>query len=617
MDDNSLLGIFGSGKPNKHKLLVSIDGNPDGINEICDMSIFHYLIKENSNPFIRKKLVVPEWLQITDHTSQIIQVETHRQIVNSNSDSNGLTDIFIVYQTKSEIDEDFWWSLDKQANQITMQRSHDRDAVKNNLIGERREGIEIIAEKLEGKGCMMELLTLLWINMTIKEKYQRNLSRCESIIPLIMKKITKTRYEYDKKDFKYSALSAEEKNPDLREIIDFLSNVSNWHPLVIAIYLGDIELIDQVQQNGKYNVNDIYDKFTLLNLAILFYSKIEMIRHLLEKLNVDPLKQDEMGRNALQMAAKFNRETEIINLLLLNRKIPIDECDASGTTALNYAIMASNTTIVKCLLDNGADPKRLDRNDRSPLHVAAFYTRDPKIIDLLLQNKGKVDVNECNKFGLTALHYAAKTSNHTTARHLMKIRGANVNCREKRGLTPLHLAAFFAKDMDMINLFLNNRKVHLHCCDEVGQNVVAYAKKNIFGLRQKIIGRLNEKDGAIIKEYNLLKQAKLNMPDIPIWKRLIWNPENKPKLFFIPCADLKPGKGWNVSQSALIRSIANKKSIEQLCSAQSEVFESPNSLSYIDPCSKIEQVEIYQSNVIMIYDARWYDSVSLFHDSQD
>jgi ankyrin repeat protein len=449
---------------------------------------------------------VPKLLQITDHKSQIIQVETHRQKPIS-SDSIGLTEIFIVFQTISE-KGDFWWSLDKHVNRIIVLRSHEKDAIKNNLIGERRQEIEIIAEKLEGKGCMMELLTLLWINMTIKKKYQRNLSR----------------YEYDQSDFKYSALSAEEKNPDLRDIIDFLSNVSNWHPLVMAIYLEDIELFDQVQQHGKYNVNGVYNKFTLINLAILS-SKIEMIQHLLEKFNVNPLKRDKMGRNALHMTAKFKRETEIVNLLLLNHKIKIDQCDASGTTALNYAIMASNTNIVQCLLDKGADPKRLDQHDRSPLHVAAFYTRDTKIIDLLLENKGKVDVNECNKFGLTPLHHAVKTSNHTTARHLMK-RGANVNCRDKRGLTPLHLAAFCAKDMDMIDLFLNNKKVDLHYCDEVGQNVVAYAKKNIYGLRQKIIDRLNEKDGAIIKEYHLLKQAKLNMPDISIWKRLIWNPEN-------------------------------------------------------------------------------------------
>nr|CAH0103688.1 unnamed protein product [Daphnia galeata] len=577
------------------------------------MFIFLCLIKENSEPFIRKKLIVPKLLQEIDPTSQIIEAETHRQRPSS-SDTIGLTEIFIVFQT----DGDIWWSLDKHVNHIIVQCSHNKDAVKNNFKGKSRGGIEIIAE-LKGKGCMMELLTLLWINMIIDTKYQRNLSRCESIIPLIMKKMTKKRFEYNS-DFKYSALSAEEKNPDLRDIIDFLSNVSNWHPLVIAIYLEDNNLLDQVQQNGNYNVNGIYNKFTLINLAILF-SKIEMIQHLLEKMRVDPLKQDETGRNALHMAAKFNGETEIINLLLLNRKIKIDQCSASGTTALNYAIMASNTTIVKCLLDKGADPKRLDQHDRSPLHVAAFYTRDTKIIDLLLQNQGIVDINECNKFGLTALHHAVKTSNHTTARHLMK-RGANVNCRDKRGLTPLHVAAFCAKDMDMINLFLYNEKVDLHCCDELGQNVVTYAKKNIYGLRQQIIDRLNEKDGGIIKESNLLKQTKSEM-HISIWRRNVWNPfvgsptleKNKPKLFFMPFADLKPGKGFKISESALIRYVANEKdeTVQQINWNKSEMPGELNILNNIDRSSKISEVQIYQSSSNRLEQLFDYKDPSLRH----
>nr|CAH0106531.1 unnamed protein product [Daphnia galeata] len=578
---------------------INIDENHEiDVLDCFSDSIFHYLIKENSDPIIGKKLVVPKLLQLIDDKSKIIQVETYRQRPASNSDSNRLTEIFIVFQTISEKDGDFWWSLDKFKDHVIVQRSHDKDAVKNNFKGERREGIEIIAEKLEGKGCIREIFTILWINMIVDIKYQRNLSRCESIIPLIMKKITKTRYEYDNSDFKYSALSAEEENPDLRDIIDFLSNVTNWHPLVIAIYLRDIELFDQVQQNGKYKINNICDKFTLLNLAILF-SQIEMIQHLLEKMNANPLNRDEMGKNALHMAAKFNGETEIINLLL-NHKIEIDQYDASGTTALNYAIMASNTKVVQCLLDKGANPKRFDRNDRSPLHVAAFYTRNTKIIDLLLQNQGKVDINESNKFGLTALHHAAKTSNHKTARHLME-RGANVNCRDQRGLTPLHLAAFCAKDMDMIDLFLNNKKVDLHCCDEFGQNVVAYAKKNTYELRQQIIDRLNEKDGGIIKEYNLLKQtnSEMNM----LWRfsvsllKFFRNRRPEPTFFFVPFADLKPGKGCEISESALIRYVANGKdeTIHQMNWDESETPGELNILNNIDRCSKISEVQIYQS----------------------
>jgi ankyrin repeat protein len=143
-----------------------------------------------------------------------------------------------------------------------------------------------------------------------------------------------------------------------------------------------------------------------------------MVQHLQGKLKAHPLSCDEKGRNALHMAAKLNKETEIINLLLKNKQIQIDQCDGNGTTALNHAIMASNTTVVRYLLDNGADHKRLDQIGCLPLHVAASYATDMKIIDLLLGKKKTVDVDDYDKFGFTALHIAAMASNVTTARHL-------------------------------------------------------------------------------------------------------------------------------------------------------------------------------------------------------
>jgi ankyrin repeat protein len=71
-------------------------------------------------------------------------------------------------------------------------------------------------------------------------------------------------------------------------------------------------------------------------------------------------------------------------------------------------------------------------------------------------------------------------------------KGADINRRDKEGITPLLLAAKFAKDMELIDLFLDNKKGYLHYCDQLGQNVIAYAEKNIYGLRTKIINRVKK-----------------------------------------------------------------------------------------------------------------------------
>jgi ankyrin repeat protein len=601
MDNISLLGIF-KGELIELFFLPSVDENPtNDDHKIPQHDLFQSLLNQNTQSSILREI---------DHKSKIIEVETHRQRgkPNTNNSTKPSVDIFMVFKTASEKDGESWWSLEKTAkNAVILQRSRNKNEVKNQLKGETREGIQLIAEELEGKGCMRQLLTLLWIHMIVDAKYQRYLSRCESLIPLIMKKITKIRYEYET-DFTYSALSAEERNPDLSEMINFLSNVSNWHPLVISTYLGDVNKLDELKQDAKYNINDIYNNFTLLNLAILF-SKTKMFQHLLEKLKADPTKCDEKGRNALHMAAKFNNETEIINLLLKNKKIKIDQCDRKGTTALHHAVMASNTEIVKCLLDNDADPKRLDQIGRSPLCLAASYATDTKIIDLLLENKEIIDVNECDKFGDTTLHLAAMASNVTTARHLLA-KGADINRRDKRGLTPLHVAAFFAKDMELINLFLNDENVDLHYCDELGQNIIAYALKNTYKLRQEIIERVKEKDNRVIKEYNLLKLATSEI-HIPISKRIVGTASTshflsgliasltknyKWKLFYVPFADLKPGKGIEISESVLIRNIADRINITQANFSKSEMCNTTKLLGDLNLHLKITQVQICESS---------------------
>jgi ankyrin repeat protein len=85
---------------------------------------------------------------------------------------------------------------------------------------------------------------------------------------------------------------------------------------------------------------------------------------------------------------------------------------------------------------------------------------------------------------------AAIASNDITAKHLMK-RGADPNVKDKFGRTPFHCAVVWAKDMDIVDVFLNNKQVDVNSLDIDERNVFYYAECNEHGLTEEIIDRLN------------------------------------------------------------------------------------------------------------------------------
>jgi hypothetical protein len=48
-------------------------------------------------------------------------------------------------------------------------------------------------------------------------------------------------------------------------------------------------------------------------------------------------------------------------------------------------------------------------------------------------------------------------------------KGADINRRDKEGITPLLVAAKYAKDMEMINVFFNNKKVDRYIATNWGK----------------------------------------------------------------------------------------------------------------------------------------------------
>ena len=103
-------------------------------------------------------------------------------------------------------------------------------------------------------------------------------------------------------------------------------------------------------------------------------------------------------------------------------------------------------------LDNGLDVQSKDEHGDTPLHYAAEFNGDPRVISLLL-DRG-VEIDDPGR-GLTPLLLSAGNNSRPVVAFLLE-RGADVSARAKdSGYTPLHYAAQ-NEDVDVVRLFLQH-----------------------------------------------------------------------------------------------------------------------------------------------------------------
>jgi ankyrin repeat protein len=124
-----------------------------------------------------------------------------------------------------------------------------------------------------------------------------------------------------------------------------------------------------------------------------------------------------------------------------------DKTMAAGTTPFTRAARSADIELMHLLLDKGADPKLVGKDNQTPLMVAAGVAYNDHIrgseADALEAVKLCVslglEVNAATDKGETALHGAAHRGADSIAKYLLE-QGANLNVRNKRGFTPLDIA---------------------------------------------------------------------------------------------------------------------------------------------------------------------------------
>lgn len=128
---------------------------------------------------------------------------------------------------------------------------------------------------------------------------------------------------------------------------------------------------------------------------------------------------------------------------LLSSGIPISAmANGAGRTPLHAACARAHLPLMRIIVAAGigaSDLGAADKNGVTPLMLAARSGDEdaaPRLIELLL--RAGVSVAAADAAGATALHYGAGSAASLAA--LLR-RGADINCRDKTGVTPLMRAA--------------------------------------------------------------------------------------------------------------------------------------------------------------------------------
>ena len=185
-------------------------------------------------------------------------------------------------------------------------------------------------------------------------------------------------------------------------------------------------------------------------LAAVRASDVNRASSLLEQgANPDTTTGDRNSRSLLIMATILG-DLEMAKLLLANRA-SVDQQDADGLTALNWAALRGRTAVAKLLLEHHASVDMADQQEVTPL-LYAIGTRNRELSQLLLARGANPNVeSKANK--ITALLLAVENRDGYLAGALLE-HGAAVNGSNSDGYSAL-MAASEAGDLAMVELLLS------------------------------------------------------------------------------------------------------------------------------------------------------------------
>ena len=159
--------------------------------------------------------------------------------------------------------------------------------------------------------------------------------------------------------------------------------------------------------------------------------------------------------------------------------------DSSGSTPLHEAIRYGQLEIASMLLDAGANPNAKDNLGKTPIMLIIPHDKLRETYKLLIRYRA--DLNQADTYGDTVLHTATMLKANSSIIQILTSNGADINVRNKEGVTPLAIAIQSA-DITTIR-HLTDSGASIHTQDTNGKSPLSMA----FEMNDKVFeATLNE-----------------------------------------------------------------------------------------------------------------------------
>ena len=191
------------------------------------------------------------------------------------------------------------------------------------------------------------------------------------------------------------------------------------------------------------------------------------------------------GQTPLHIAA-IQHHKSIARYLLANGAHTSAQ-DITGATPLHEAVRYGDIDIAKALLESGADVNAEDNLGKTPVMLVIPEDKREAMYRILIEHAA--DVAKKDAYGDTVLHTATMTSLAPSILELLVAGGADVNARNKDGVSPL-LIAVQKRNFAHVK-FYAERGADINSADKAGDTPLTLALKDGQAMLEMLVNRTN------------------------------------------------------------------------------------------------------------------------------